>query len=153
VPATASFTDILDEKLGAFRPDRTPPPSSRGYATAVASGFFFLYSGAQVAAAPRATAPGLWTVEPLAMSSAPVETSRVQRTLSTKQQRAFDQLVALGARLTPDFTIDELRSAFRLLARRYHPDSHPKSSAADKSRLSFQFTQLHAAYSQLRTLA
>ena len=70
----------------------------------------------------------------------------VVRRLSTREQRAFDELAGLGGTLAVDFTFDELRSVFRSLARRYHPDRHTGSSTFDKSRLAEQFTKARDAY-------
>jgi hypothetical protein len=76
--------------------------------------------------------------------------NRPNRTLSPQAQSALDRLNALGAGIHADFTPQELRHAFRTLARRYHPDRHPGSSATEKARHSRQFIQLHDAYRELQ---
>ncbi len=68
------------------------------------------------------------------------------RILAAGQRRALCALVNLGADLRDDFTAAELRTAFRALARRYHPDSHPHCSSAAKTRLSRQFAEISDHY-------
>jgi hypothetical protein len=75
---------------------------------------------------------------------------RVARRLSPRQLRALDRLVELGAAISADFTAEELRSAYRGLARRYHPDHHPETSEIEKQRLARLFTQAHASYAELQ---
>jgi DnaJ-class molecular chaperone len=57
----------------------------------------------------------------------------------------------LGAALRADFSASELRSAFRLLARNYHPDRHPGASEPTRQRLSQQFTTIRSNYETLLT--
>jgi hypothetical protein len=73
----------------------------------------------------------------------PVSSSRPPRELTARQQRALDELVALGAELDADFTARELRSAYRTLARQFHPDRHPFSSHIEKARLARVFAALN----------
>jgi hypothetical protein len=80
----------------------------------------------------------------------PVRVERPRRRLTAAQQNAFDRLIALGAPLDAAFTADELRSAFRLLARRYHPDRHPGADAGERSRLAALFADAHRAYTDLQ---
>ena len=47
------------------------------------------------------------------------------RRLTAAQWRSLDLFNQLGAGVRADFSAGELRSAFRALARRYHPDRHP----------------------------
>ena len=75
---------------------------------------------------------------------------RVRRTLMPHEQRALDYLVGLGASLDSDFTDAELRSAFRALAREYHPDRHPDSSQQQREHLSALFRRLRQAYEHLQ---
>ena len=88
-------------------------------------------------------APGHSAPQP----SAPV--APVRRRLSMREQRAFEELEALGGTLAVDFTFDQLRSVFRSLARLYHPDRHSDSSTADRTRLAEQFTRARGAYQVL----
>src|SRR5687768_8287297 len=74
------------------------------------------------------------------------------RTLSTEQRAALDRFVALGARLHSGYTRRELRSAFRSLARTFHPDHHPAISASEKARLSAMFTEVREAYDVLKNI-
>ncbi len=73
-----------------------------------------------------------------------------RRRLSAVQQQALDCLRGLGCRsLGPDFTVGELKSAFRSLAFRYHPDRHPGSGDAERAQLSRAFAGLCDAYRTL----
>jgi hypothetical protein len=71
------------------------------------------------------------------------------RALTAREQEALDHLVALGARLGADFTARELRSAFRELARRYHPDRHPAGSTAEIADVTRVFATMSAHYQSL----
>jgi hypothetical protein len=75
---------------------------------------------------------------------------RPARHLTPPQRLAVDALRALGADpLCDDFTDAELKSAFRVLARRFHPDRHPASSDAERARLSRSFAAACDAYRAL----
>ena len=76
--------------------------------------------------------------------------ARAARCLTPVQQRALDALIGLGAALSSDFTPQELRAAFRVLALRYHPDRHPFASAADVTVLAHTFTAITGHYEVLR---
>jgi hypothetical protein len=119
-----SFSDVLDETLAGFPIDDTPPAAPRTYLPPTL-GFF------------------------------PFEARKPRRIriLSPRQESALGAFVRLGARIGRNFTEAELRSAFRMLAREYHPDRHPHSSDAEKSRLSAAFAQLTDAYEHLQTAA
>jgi hypothetical protein len=58
---------------------------------------------------------------------------RPVRALGPAERHALDELAGLGARLREDFTSAELRSAFRALARRFHPDRCTDQSPADQA--------------------
>ena len=138
-----AFSDVLQDKLDAYpaEPDAIPP-ASRGFAGAPPLGFFaFSGSGLGPAANPYSN-PRRWK---------PAPRPRPRRTLLPHQQRALDELLRLGANLHRDFTDAELRSAFRALAREYHPDRHPGSSEFERERLAALFTRLRAAYEQLQS--
>lgn len=66
--------------------------------------------------------------------------------LSASEKRAMVALNALGAYLGDDLSVATLRRAFRELARRYHPDRHPQSSAAELERLARLFAEATAHY-------
>jgi hypothetical protein len=59
--------------------------------------------------------------------------ARPVRSLGPAERHALDELVGLGARLREDFTSAELRSAFRALARRFHPDRCIGQTPADQA--------------------
>jgi hypothetical protein len=88
---------------------------------------------------PRATgAPGFDTCRPVA--------ARRRGPWSDRQRAALEQLVALGARVNERSAPDELRSAFRALARRYHPDRHTCATASERAHLASQFARVCDAY-------
>ncbi len=104
--------------------------------------------------APAATRHSTPTpAPPHAPSVAPALPTRPVRHLTIGQRQALDALVALGARLDDAFTARDLRSAFRTLARRYHPDRHPALDGRDAARLAAHFTRAREAHDQLRTVA
>lgn len=137
----ANFAQILDETLAAAVPPLTErvrpgvtPPHVLGF-------FDFRTPGRQPFAIPRVPA--------FALPSAP----RLLRRLTAAQQRALRDLVDLGANIRSDFTIAELRAAFRALARDYHPDRFPHSSESEKAQLSRSFARAHHAYRLLKSAA
>ena len=79
----------------------------------------------------------------------PVRLSSASRRLTMTQQRSLDAFNQLGASVGVDFSSSDLRSAFRLLARRYHPDRHPGATEPDRRRLSQQFTIVRRSYETL----
>ena len=58
-----------------------------------------------------------------------------------------EALALLG--LTPGASQDQIKSAYRRLARELHPDVHPHASAAERSALATRFAAIHAAYRKL----
>jgi hypothetical protein len=77
---------------------------------------------------------------------------RKPRKLTVRQRRALNELVALGANLGSDFTARELRSAYRTLARQYHPDRHPASTEIEKARLARMFADVNENHRRLVVL-
>jgi hypothetical protein len=152
------FADILEEKIreehlaasAASRPYRRPP--TLGY---------FLFTSGSVPAAnaeragtawrrprPQAAAPHGWSQPASARAARP----RPSRRLTAAQQSAFDTFLELGASVGPDFSAGELRSAFRELARRFHPDRHPGIAGEERARLTGLFVRAREAYRILRGL-
>jgi hypothetical protein len=66
--------------------------------------------------------------------------------LSPLERRALVALNDLGAGLGESPSPSTLRRAFKRLARRYHPDRHPGSSAAEQERLARVFVEATGHY-------
>ena len=135
------FSQVLQERLEACPVADVPEPARVGFVAPPSLGFFLNYPDLTSAVPPPAT-PRRW--------QAPRPQPRPRRTFLPHEQRALDYLVGLGARLEPDLTMAELRSAFRALAREYHPDRHPGSSPQQKERLAALFRRLRQAYEHLQ---
>lgn len=71
------------------------------------------------------------------------------RVLTERQRTALAFMVSLGAQLTDQFTGRQLKTAFKVLARLYHPDRHPGCSEFEKAKYARQFAAVHDAYRQL----
>lgn len=146
-----AFGDVLDAALDGARGAgcRVPGgPSERSRAIATPSYLPSLHGFGEVVTTRRARA-ALEHFRPLAAPPRP----RPRRILSMKQKDALDSLTTLGARLDADFTLEELRAAFRMLALHYHPDRHFTRSEAEQVVLAAQFARAHDAYEQLKTVA
>jgi hypothetical protein len=78
---------------------------------------------------------------------------RPTRDLTPAQRDALAAMVRLGASLDSGFTAAELRSAFRTLARRYHPDRHPDAGPDEKTRWAREFSVLCENYERLQSIA
>ncbi len=85
----------------------------------------------------------------VAVAPEPAEVRQPARTLTAAQQRALNQLTSFGARLTADFTIQDLRREYRQLARTIHPDRHNSCAPAERERLCRQFAELSDSYRNL----
>lgn len=164
--AEVAFDDLLEGALG--RPGEAPrrnwsmPPAG----TAAAYGFFFNAAPQTWAVdGRRRTRPGVFTVSPIpAGACAPAaalargctrteecaggtgRAARPARRLSSIERVALLEMNELGAGLDERFTAADLRSAFRRLARRYHPDRHSTCTEAQKTDLSRVFARLRDAY-------
>lgn len=139
--------DVLDEVLaGCEADDRVPPPRmGTGFATPSIFRFESLHIGR------NAGAPA-WLAASVPPPPLPPVTARPRRTLSPRQREALNAFVQLGASISDDFTDHELRSTFRLLALRYHPDRHPGSSDRERAHLSLRFSRVHDAYESLKSV-
>lgn len=77
----------------------------------------------------------------------PMRTRR--RMLTAVERRALDTFAWHGARLTPEFSVSELRREYRRLARRFHPDAHPECTPDELAGMSAQFAAVSASYQTL----
>jgi hypothetical protein len=144
-----AFVDVLDEVLDGYESIASAPrPDAR---CRVATPSYIPPAHAPWLSAPSGH-PGPAASAPRAEAAPPPPPRGPRRTLSMKQQEALDALVALGAEIDPDFTVDELRSVFRTLALRYHPDRHVGSSEREQARLAALFARAHEAYERLKTV-
>ena len=168
----AVFAEVLDACVDRFGSGE--PVAAKRWHLGIATRPFFSFAGASPAADANktiderragSTGPAesrrLRLVHPSQTTAAgaprradlagpPRPVPRPARTLTPRQQDALDQFIALGARVSADFTRDELRTAFRSLARAYHPDRHPGIGASEKARLSSKFALVRGAYELLR---
>ena len=139
--SAAAFGEVLDDVLGeiAGRIPAEEPAAGRGWHPGIGTRPLFHFEGATTLrqTASHATRPNVSHAKPR---------PRPARAPSASQRQALDLLNSLGAALTADFTRDELRSAFRALARRYHPDTNPAVSGRE-------FATLRSAYDALKTRA
>ena len=140
----ATFAEVLEQELAAFQsrgpasaPAPPPPPAYRP-----PHPFLFATPQFQFRATAYGSAARTAAGSRLAHRVRPLPPPTAPRPLTAIQQRAFDQLIALGADLGSDCTARELRSAYRTLARRFHPDRHPASSETEKARLARMFADL-----------
>ena len=159
------FGQILDEKLeGAVftRASRRESPSSGTWSPGPRPVFLFGDLRSGFSAGPTRPAPisgaSAWTpvygARPGAQSGGAGARAgdRPARRLTAAQTGALAVLRALGADiLTDDYADADLKSAFRALARRFHPDRHPGSSDGERARLARSFASACDAYRTLTT--
>ncbi|MES1255461.1 MAG: hypothetical protein ABUS56_07635 [Acidobacteriota bacterium] len=154
----AGFADILEQELRAVA---SPAPAAvraePRYPPAPPSPFLFSETQRHFGAAAygwsgrgptRLARPPIATPRPQPVSDRP----RSRRVLTGRQQDALATLNRLGAGLAQDFTVRELRSAFRTLARRYHPDRHPGGTPYEAAQLSRLFADVTGHYRRLLAL-
>ena len=132
VPAVY-FAHVLDRLI-----DGGPGPST----TAATAGILTK----PLLAAPMGRANGAFFFR--GMPPPPVEHPR--RRLTAAQYDALETLRRAGAKdLRADYLVAELKSAFRRLARQFHPDRHPTADAETRARLTNAFRQVRDAYRAL----
>lgn len=147
--AAAGFSQVLDEKLGAIPPSPERPWQT-GCATPASAFWGFrpdgVLSGATVLGTRWAAAYGHSEAAPPAPRP-----PRAARSPAPPQDAALDRLRALGATdLGSDFTPDELRRAYRVLARTYHPDRFQGLTPEAQARLAASFAEVTEAYRLLQ---
>ena len=127
------FAHVLDRLI-----DGGPGPST----TATTAGILTM----PLAAAPMGRAHAAFVFR--GIPPRPVE--RPRRRLTAAQYDAIETLRRAGAKdLRSDYLTSELKSAFRRLARQFHPDSHPTADAEAMARLASTFHQVREAYRAL----
>jgi hypothetical protein len=143
----ASFAEVLEEALSR------PVTEARGATSALP----FPVQPPHPLLFFRIAAPSDTPLEIARLSSAAPTRQSVQtqqaRLLTRDERRAFETLIALGATLTPDFTVHELRRQYRLLARTLHPDRHPMAPPDERMRLARAFAAATDSYRLLATIA
>jgi hypothetical protein len=148
----ARFARILDEKVGRAGAAR-PAAGHAAYGRPHHPVVLLFHTGVHHPATTAGRVASAYGVGHRARTVAaePVapRPSRPTRVLTDRQQQALAHLIGLGATISADFTIRDLKGAFRTRARLYHPDRHPGSSEFEQARLGRQFAALHDAYRQL----
>jgi hypothetical protein len=141
VQAGAAFADILGSKLRDFGGE--PPFASAASNSRPITPPLFLLTDPQVHfhSTPYAAMGG--------GAAAPQPQPRRPRKLTVAERIALARLNALGAALADDMSVADLRSAYRRLARDYHPDRHPSSASGEQERLSRLFGEITAHYRRL----
>jgi hypothetical protein len=151
VPRGSSFAEFLDQALTAgptLKPEiAEPAPTSSAREPHVVA-----------ADAIRAPRPKTYGATPFALPGSrgrrPASRSRcAARRLDPSDRHALDTFRDLGADLGIDFTVEELRRAFRQLAQAYHPDRHPDAGMLEVRQYSAAFSSLNASYRRLQILA
>ena len=137
--------------------DHTPIGESAAagrFTSGVATRSLYWFEGAAPTAPLRSATRTIAarTVPPLRLVHAapPVRPLRV---LSPSQREALNALIGLGAKLDDGFTLQELRSQFRALARVYHPDRHQGTRREAADQLARSFVTLRRAYEVLKKAA
>ena len=146
-----AFAEVLEQELASFqsfRPIAEPPPV---FPPRPPHPFLFAAPQRQFGATAYRMGPGRGptSLDTRPVTPQPPPRPRPRRALTARQERALVELVALGADLRADFSLRELRSAYRTLARRYHPDRHPASGEAEKARLAKVFGELNDNHRRL----
>lgn len=140
MPSGVRFADVLEERLGAARAESPRRESRAPHHYAPDPSLLFFETRFRPTSAPA----------PLPQPPPPAAPRlRPRRSLTSRQRDALSALWGLGARIGMDFSEAELRSDYRALARRYHPDRHPGVSAVESARLARIFANLTDCYRQL----
>jgi hypothetical protein len=131
VPGTATFAELLETELNCTNvPPRTGHASGAWNRPLTTPLFVFERPRAQDSTTRLTEIP-----------PAPPQTP-----LSAREKHSLTALNRLGADLGECLSPSVLRRAFRRLARRYHPDRHPGSSAAELVRLARLFAEATEHY-------
>ena len=156
VPATATFAEILASELNCTNVPRASGAGGRLLTTPL-----FVFEGPRPVISRgcidrRSSVPPFNPARGTRVGHAPAPESHStpfteppttqQVTLNASALRALAALNHLGADLDERLSPRTLRRAFKRLARRYHPDRHPGSSAAEQERLAHLFAEATEHY-------
>lgn len=164
-----AFDDVLDAHLSNTEADRRAPAVASHCGTAAAYGFLFVDARPHAAEMTRprpetpatssartmadgaggTAVPGLSSSRIAATAERQTASAVCRRVLSSRQRQALCDLLALGVSVSEDFSPRELRSAFRTLARRFHPDRHAGSSERERTELARTFARVCDSYQVL----
>ncbi len=152
VPRGLSFSEFLDQALTA---DPTPKPEIAEPPRTSPAREPQVVIAADAVRPPRPRSYGATPfAPPVSRTRRPgAASSRAARSFNSNDRRALDTFRDLGADLGIDFTVEELRRAFRQLAPAYHPDRHPDAGVLEARRYSAAFSSLNASYRRLQVLA
>jgi hypothetical protein len=153
MPAQEQFGDVLERALAAAaeggrwaapperRPHAGPPP--------VPPFSFAAHPHPFLGVAARCRSRFPCAAYGVPATAAPTR-CRVPRQLSAAERRAANQLRRLGATgLDDDFSTADVKRAYRVLARRFHPDAHPDATDAERAYLADAFGRITTAYHEL----
>jgi hypothetical protein len=155
----AAFAEVLDRCLD-HAPIRDAAAAGRS-TFGVGTRSLFWFEGATSVAAPRPKKASDAARSDSARAASPLRlvpsirppAARPARILSAAQRDALNQMIGLGARLDETFTLHELRSEFRALARLYHPDRHQDIRRPSPHHAASTFVTLRSAYEVLKKAA
>jgi hypothetical protein len=141
------FGDILERTLAASEP---PTPLRLAQAATAPPPFPLLGGPTWFPGRPARPAPVFTRTVYGASAPGPANPPRTPARLSTSERRAADELRRLGAvSLGDEFSRADVKRAYRVLARRFHPDAHPWASDAERAYLADAFGRITAAYHEL----
>jgi hypothetical protein len=148
----AAFAQVLDDCLD--HPPIGEAAAARRSTSTVATRSLYWFEGVASSAPLRAAdvnvkAARARSMFRLVQPAAP----RPARALSPAQRDALNEMIGLGAQLDANFTLRELRSQFRALARMFHPDRHQGTGRTSAEKLSSRFVTLRRAYDVLKKAA
>jgi hypothetical protein len=145
------FAQLLDDAVAAATVASPLPRSTPPTAFPRAVGFFEFTLGAQPVSriVPHSRSTYQVVEEPRVNWKLGLGSRVATKHLTPAQRQAVEEMTSLGASLDADFTPDELRGAYRQLARRYHPDVHPTCTEREKATLNALFARAHASYQVL----
>jgi hypothetical protein len=136
VTPAATFAELLDLELGRAVEEPPAAPAWTGAAAALPTLRPFVPFEIPFIARPKRYGTVPLRADVTGMSS------------TSGEARA--RLALEGdARTATDFTVPDLRAAFRQLSREYHPDRHPSASQAEAAQWSSSFSDLVGRYHQL----